>query len=84
MGIVQERTKKGGEVKSFFANWVDMEKDVAIVVGVTREQEGNIGKNFIAIAEEIGIMISHEEFMSNIIMLKKEDLVPFIKKCTNL
>lgn len=79
MGILKVK-KNAKSYKPFVANWIDLEKEVCTCVGVMNESKNSIGTRFNEIAERLKIEVSHDNFMPNIIMIKKDDLTEFIKE----
>lgn len=72
MGILREKRKSKGGYKPFIANWMDLEKDVCMLVGVMMEGKNSIGHRFNEVAEELKIEVNHDNFMANIIVMKKD------------
>ena len=66
--------------KPFIANWIDLEKEVCLVVGVMMDSKNAIGIKFNQIAEKLNIQANHDNFMANIILLQKDRLPEFLKE----
>lgn len=56
-----------------------MEKDVCLLVGVMMDGKNSIGHRFNEVAEELKIEVNHDNFMANIILMKKDHLSSFLK-----
>lgn len=54
MGILRER-KKSKKNSPFVANWIDLEKEICMVVGVMMDNKNTIGNKFNEIAEKLNI-----------------------------
>ncbi len=79
MGILKER-RHAKTYKPFIANWIDLEKEVCLVVGVMMDSKNAIGIKFNQIAEKLNIQVNHDNFMANIILLQKDRLPEFLKE----
>jgi len=49
------------------------------MVGVMMDSRNVIGTRFNEVAERLNISVNHDNFMANIIVIKKENLSAFIK-----
>jgi predicted component of type VI protein secretion system len=78
MGILRERKRSKGP-RPFIANWIDLEKEICMVVGVMMDSRNVIGTRFNEVAERLNISVNHDNFMANIIVIKRENLTAFIK-----
>ena len=79
MGVLRER-RRTKISKPFIANWIDLEKEICMVVGVMMDSRNVIGTRFNEVAERLNISVNHDNFMANIIVIKKENLTAFIKE----
>lgn len=55
-----------------------------MVVGVMMDNRNVIGTRFNEVAERLKISVNHDNFMANIIVMKKENLSPFIKEVSQI
>lgn len=78
MGIVRQRRKAE---KPFIASWIDMKNDVCVVTGVMADSKNTIGTKFTEIAEKLNLQINQDSFMANLIIIQKDSLGEFLKKC---
>ena len=79
MGVIKEK-KRSKKYKPVIANWIDIEKDICMTVGVMMNNRNSIGTKFNEVAERLKIQVNHDNFMANIIILKRENLAEFIKE----
>lgn len=79
MGILRER-KKSKSNRPLVANWIDIEGQVCMAVGVMTDSKNPIGDRFNRIAEKLKIQVDHDHFMANIIAFHKDHLPEFIKE----
>jgi len=79
MGVIKEK-KHSKKYKPVIANWIDIEKDICMTVGVMMNNRNSIGTRFNDVAERLKIQVNHDNFMANIIILKRENLAEFIKE----
>ncbi len=49
MGILKEK-KKGKTLRPFIANWIDLERELCLMVGVMMDSKNSIGNKFNKIA----------------------------------
>ena len=56
-----------------------MEKEICMMVGVM-DNKNSYGLRFASIASKLNIDVKHDNFMSNIIFIKKDHLSEFIKE----
>ena len=85
MGVQWEKDKHRKQRKErgplpVIASWMDMEREVSLVVGVNLESKNNLGNRFNEVAERLKIEVNHDSFMANIIMMKKESLGEFLRE----
>jgi len=79
MGILKEK-KRAPSYKPVIANWIDTERDSCTVVGVMMDSKNLIGRRFTEIAERLNIRVTQNNFMSNIIVMSKNNLSEFIRE----
>lgn len=79
MGVLKER-KKAKSTRPFIANWIDLEGEICLCVGVMLEGKNSIGDRFNKVAEKLKIEVDHDNFMANIIVFHKDHLSEFIKE----
>ena len=70
MGVIKEK-KHSKKYKPVIANWIDIEKDICMTVGVMMNNRNSIGTKFNDVAERLKIQVNHDNFMANIIILKR-------------
>ena len=89
MGILREKEKimkhrQKSYSKPFIANWIDLKKEICVVAGVMMEGKSKIGVRFAEIADKLKMDMSHDSFMANIMVIKKDSLSEFLKELNEL
>lgn len=57
---------------------LDIEYSVCLVVGVTPERKNHLGNKFSEAVEKLKLHVQHDKFTPNVIVLEKDNLLPFI------
>ena len=58
----------------------DVDKNLCLIVGVVPDHKSEMGAIFNAVSSEMKIQVKHDRFMSNVIVVHKDNLIEFIKK----
>ncbi len=58
----------------------DVDKNLCLIVGVVPDHKSEMGATFNAVSSEMKIQVKHDRFMSNVIVVHKDNLIEFIKK----
>jgi len=53
---------------------------LSLVVGVVAEHKNYLGNKFNYVVEQMKIHSSHDKFLSNVIVIPKDDVIEFAKK----
>jgi hypothetical protein len=59
---------------------MDLEKEICMIVGVMMNSRNATGQLFLSAAQKLNIEVNQDNFMANIIVIKKDNLADFIKE----
>jgi hypothetical protein len=79
MGIIRER-KRSRAPRPLVANWIAMDSELCVSVGVTLDHKSSIGQRFNDVAAKLGIEVDQDSFIANVIFFHKDHLSSFIKE----
>jgi hypothetical protein len=55
-----------------------------LLVGVVPEQKNDMGNRFNVVVEKLKIPVTHDRFLSNVIMIPQDSMINFVKEVGSL
>ncbi len=84
MGIQRQRkiaaTKSGAAAIPCVVSLHDSDTSLCLIVGVVPDYKSTMGAKFTHVVTKLKLEVTHDRFMSNIMIMPKDHLVEFIKE----